>query len=258
MIGRIDTVLVDLDDTLVRVRRGGLNLAFTRLALKRLKGAAPIWRTYPAGLAAIKAMKANDTEATNLAVLVETFAERARVAPEVALERLEALAAEDFAALGAYFAPIPRAREALVLARKLDFKLVLATNPTVPLAMVKHRLRWAKVDDLPWSYIAHAGALSRCKPDPAYYRELLRAIGKPPEACLMIGNDPEKDGAARELGIATFLVAPDAEPQRDVDSLARYTPTFEGSYENLYRLLMWAYQQRGAHGLPHLGGLPSA
>lgn len=250
MIARIDTLLVDLEGTLVRVRRGGLRLAIARLVRKRFKGAAPVWRLYPAAMAALRAMRENETSAPNLEVLVKTFAEQARMPEEVASSRLAVLAEEDFATLSRFFTPIPRAREAFVLARKLDFNLVLAADGTDLLETVRHRLGWAGVADLPWAFIAHAGVLARSGATPDACRELLRAIGKPPEACLLVTSSPEKELAAREIGLATFLVAPDAEPQRDVDSLARYNPTFEGSFENLYRLLMWAYQQRDAHPLP--------
>lgn len=45
-----------------------------------------------------------------------------------------------------------------------------------------------------------------CKPNPNYYLEISRMIGVAPEDCLMIGDDPENDGPAAEVGMDTFLL----------------------------------------------------
>jgi FMN phosphatase YigB (HAD superfamily) len=47
----------------------------------------------------------------------------------------------------------------------------------------------------------------RCKPNPDYYREVLAALGKAPENCIMVGNDVDEDILpAREVGMKTFLL----------------------------------------------------
>ena len=45
-----------------------------------------------------------------------------------------------------------------------------------------------------------------CKPNPAYYQEILELLGAKAEECLMIGNDVEEDMVAATLGIKTRLV----------------------------------------------------
>jgi len=44
------------------------------------------------------------------------------------------------------------------------------------------------------------------KPNPEYYRELLRSLGAAPEECVMVGNDVKEDMAAETLGVRCFLL----------------------------------------------------
>ena len=45
-----------------------------------------------------------------------------------------------------------------------------------------------------------------CKPNPAYYAEILQKTGFAPEECLMVGNDAVEDMAAEQAGMAVFLL----------------------------------------------------
>ena len=112
----------------------------------------------------------------------------------------------DFPHLSGHFVPIPGARETLELARRLDYRVVLATNPVWPLDAVRTRLRAGGLDDFTFDFISHSEVMTCCKPDPRYYRELLERLQARGEECLMIGNDPRKDLPAKEAAINTFLI----------------------------------------------------
>ena len=43
------------------------------------------------------------------------------------------------------------------------------------------------------------------KPHAGYYRQILAMTGRRPDQCLMVGDDPRMDMAAKEAGIATWL-----------------------------------------------------
>jgi FMN phosphatase YigB (HAD superfamily) len=147
-----------------------------------------------------------------------------------------ALAEDDFPAMGWRFRPIPGAREAIDLARALGFRVVLATNPTVPLPMTRHRLRWAGLGDVEWAFLTHPEIMTRTKPDVAYYHELLAKLDCAPERCLMVGNDFRKDLPAMEAGIRTFLLdRPMSRKARK--ARARYQPDHFGSYADLAALI---------------------
>ena len=47
-----------------------------------------------------------------------------------------------------------------------------------------------------------------CKPNPAYYEEILEKIGCRAEECAMVGNDVDEDMVAGKLGMKTFLLTP--------------------------------------------------
>lgn len=45
-----------------------------------------------------------------------------------------------------------------------------------------------------------------CKPNPEYYKEILKEIKLSPEDVLMVGNDVSKDMIAKSLGMDVFLL----------------------------------------------------
>ncbi len=47
---------------------------------------------------------------------------------------------------------------------------------------------------------------SYCKPNPAYYFEIMRKLDADPGECLMVGNDVTEDMAAKTIGMKVFLL----------------------------------------------------
>jgi FMN phosphatase YigB (HAD superfamily) len=83
--------------------------------------------------------------------------------------------------------------------------LVLASNPIFPLNVQIKRLAWADLDHLPFKLLTHIENMSFCKPRVEYYLEICKKIDLPPEACLMVGNDPVNDMIAARTGMKTYL-----------------------------------------------------
>ena len=83
--------------------------------------------------------------------------------------------------------------------------LVLASNPIFPLNVQMKRLAWANLDHLPFELLTHIENMSFCKPRIEYYLEICQKIDLPPEACLMVGNDPVNDMIAAHTGMKTYL-----------------------------------------------------
>ncbi len=48
--------------------------------------------------------------------------------------------------------------------------------------------------------------ISFCKPNPDYYREILKRAGLNAGNCLMVGNDVGEDMVAADLGMKVFLL----------------------------------------------------
>lgn len=110
------------------------------------------------------------------------------------------------------------------------YELVIATNPIFPLQAIKARISWAGLDESSFKFITCFEKMHYCKPNPEFYREVLKVIGKRAEECIMVGNDTEEDLAASILGIKTFLIE-DYIINRD----GRRPPAdFIGSYKDFY------------------------
>jgi len=90
--------------------------------------------------------------------------------------------------------------------RENGYDVILATNPVFPEVGVGMRLKWLGLSLEDFSLVTTYENSSFCKPNPAYYREILQKAGKRPEECLMVGNDVKEDLAAAQAGIRVFLV----------------------------------------------------
>ncbi|MFA6238170.1 MAG: HAD family hydrolase [Bacteriovorax sp.] len=99
----------------------------------------------------------------------------------------------------------PEAKEFVAWAKN-RYRLILATNPLWPLEVVLFRLGIAEIHEDNFEFITHAGVMSASKPHVEYYEELktMRELHAP--TCLMIGNDEEKDGPARDIGMEVVII----------------------------------------------------
>ena len=97
------------------------------------------------------------------------------------------------------------------------YTVVLATNPLFPLCAVVTRLFWIGLKPQDFKLITSYENSSFCKPNLAYYREVLGKIDKTPEQCFMVGNCPAEDMCAGELGMETFLVTDFMENEAGLD-----------------------------------------
>ena len=100
----------------------------------------------------------------------------------------------------------PKAAETIALVKRKGFRAALATNPLFPAIATENRTRWAGLDPSDFELITTYEASTCCKPNPAYYREVLDRLGVRGEECLMVGNDVTEDMAARQLGMQVFLL----------------------------------------------------
>lgn len=83
---------------------------------------------------------------------------------------------------------------------------VLATNPIFPRIATHSRTRWAGLQPEDFQLITTYENSRHCKPNPAYYQDILDALGAKSEECAMIGNDVKEDMAAAQLGMQVFLL----------------------------------------------------
>jgi FMN phosphatase YigB (HAD superfamily) len=108
------------------------------------------------------------------------------------------------------------------------YDLIVATNPIFPEKAIHHRIRWAGFEPDDFAYIPSYEHNHFCKPQPHFYREVLRETGKKPEQCLMVGNDAQEDLVAAEVGIGTYLIT-DYLIDR---SAGAYQAGYQGTYQD--------------------------
>ena len=101
------------------------------------------------------------------------------------------------------------APEAAPLVKKLKdrgLRVVLATNPLFPAVATESRIRWAGLAPSDFEWVTTYENSSFCKPNPAYYEEILDKLGLEAGECVMVGNDVQEDGAAAGLGMRVFIL----------------------------------------------------
>ncbi len=77
--------------------------------------------------------------------------------------------------------------------------MILATNPLFPPAGVRTRLSWVRLRPEDFDWVTDYENSSACKPNPAYYWEILNRMHLEPSCCLMVGNDVQ-GGCGKPLG----------------------------------------------------------
>lgn len=161
------------------------------------------------------AMSAVHPDATNRAVFETVF--RAQTGFDLgdapAAERLEVFYREEFPSLKAGHGPATGGTQVVALSRGLGLKTALATNPIFPLAAIQERARWATLELGLFDVVTSYENMTACKPLPGYYLQVAESLGVSPTECLMVGDDPDLDLPAAEVGMKTFYVG-----QRETDA----------------------------------------
>ena len=87
------------------------------------------------------------------------------------------------------------------------YRVILATNPLFPAIATESRIRWAGLEPSDFEYYTVYDNSYHCKPNPAYYQDLIDTLNLNPTECLMVGNDVEEDIiASTTVGFNAFLL----------------------------------------------------
>ena len=100
----------------------------------------------------------------------------------------------------------PQAASTVRKLKELGFRVVLATNPIFPAVATESRIRWAGLEPEEFELVTTYENSRHCKPNTAYYQDIIEQIGVAAEECLMVGNDVEEDMIARTIGMKVFLL----------------------------------------------------
>lgn len=205
----IDTVLFDLDGTLlpmdqeefVKKYMGGLAAKMAPYGYEPKKLVEAVWK-------GTGAMMVNDGSRTNEEVFWETFRQVYGADGRKDEPVFYDFYIHEFAAAKEACGFAPEAAEVIGLLKEKGLTVVLATNPLFPAIATQQRIRWAGLEPEDFALVTTYENSSFCKPNSAYYRQILEKIGKAPENCLMVGNDVGEDMVAGDLGMQVFLLTP--------------------------------------------------
>ena len=137
---------------------------------------------------------------------------------------------EDFAGIyGRFCGYNPEAAATVRWIKAQGFRVALATNPLFPAVATESRISWTGLAPDEFEFYTTYENIGWCKPNPDYYREVLRRAGLSAEECMMVGNDVGEDMVAADLGMKVFLLK-DCLINKSGEDIGRYP---NGSFAEL-------------------------
>ena len=206
----LQAILFDLDGTLLPMD----NEYFVKYYFKYLaKAAAPWGYTDPQAMlkalwAGVEAMMKNDGSRPNFDVFWDTFGALLHK-PDAKLDapKFDSFYGGDFHLAKAATQEAPLAGEAVAVARQKAKHVILATNPIFPDVADESRLSWIGLKMEDFDLVTDYANSCHCKPNPEYYRDILRQFDLDPAQCLMVGNNVVEDWqASAAAGIPCFIL----------------------------------------------------
>ncbi len=203
----INTILFDLDGTLLpffqddflKAYFGGLCKHMAPFGYAPEEASKAIWH-------GSKAMIKNDGTVTNDVRFWDGFAEVLGEEVRALKDPLDAYYNGEYDAIKAVLREETPAKAIVDALRQKGYMLVLATNPLFPRIAQEKRMSWAGLTASDFALVTDYENSRFCKPNLAYYEEVLQKIGKTPAECMMVGNSVGEDMVAKQLGMDVYLV----------------------------------------------------
>ncbi len=206
-MGKITTVLFDLDGTLLPMDQDEFLGAYFRLLSKKLapRGFEPK-ALMDAIRDGIRAMVKNDGQKSNEEVFWDVFTEHFGQQVLGELPYFDEFYHSEFCHVQQSCGFREEASRVIRILKGKGIQSILATNPVFPAIATETRIRWAGLEPSDFALYTTYENSRFCKPNLDYYRAILEAQNLRPEECLMVGNDVGEDMVARELGMEVFLL----------------------------------------------------
>jgi FMN phosphatase YigB (HAD superfamily) len=204
----LKTILFDLDGTLLPIDTDRFVAQYMKALAAHVGHLVPPAQLVEQIMASTYAMiRDTDPERANAQVFAEDFFPKVGHSEATLMPVFDEFYRTKFPALRSACPVLPGiAREVVQTAVDKGYEIALCTNPLFPREAIEERMRWIGVLDMPWRIVSTYEQMHACKPQSAYYQEVLTRIGRAPEECLMVGNDVEEDGVAAKLGTRVFFV----------------------------------------------------
>ena len=229
----LTTVLFDLDGTLLPMELDTYLEAYFELLTRKLSVHGYDPEAVTNGMwEGVNAMIANNGSLTNEAVFWSAFSRGVGRDARLDMQLFEEFYENEFQTLSSVCGHDPRAAEVIAAVKARGLRVVLATNPLYPAIATRNRIRWAGLQPEDFEIYTTFEDTYHCKPNPAYFQDILDKLSLKPDECLMVGNDAIEDLAAAKLGIPVFLMTKylinrknsdiSAYPQGDFDDLLEH------------------------------------
>ena len=203
----IKYILFDLDGTLLPMDQDEFVKAYLKGLVAKLAPYGFQPKDVSDGLwAGTGAMVKNDGSRLNYDVFWDVFCQFAGEHARDYMNVVDDFYANEFQCVKHVCGYTPKAAETIQTIKEMGYEVVLATNPLFPKEATESRVRWAGMEPEAFKLITVYSNSSFCKPNPAYYQEILEKLGAAPEECVMIGNDAKEDMIAETLGMQVFLL----------------------------------------------------
>ncbi len=200
----LKAVLFDLDNTLIFFDEVKFGEMFFPGAAARFADLIPRDKFAKQLMNATLMAHKNDGSMTNRELFVREFIKGTDLTPGQVWQRFEQYYDHDFDSVKAAVTAPDNARQVIRSVHDRNLKVVIATNPILPLNAQRKRLSWAGLDGVSIDLVTHIENMSFCKPHLGYYRQICDLIGEKPEDCLMVGDDPANDMVAAKIRMKTY------------------------------------------------------
>ncbi len=230
----IKAILFDLDGTLLPMDQE----IFVKAYFKGLAGCVMPYGYKPEELVkfiwgGIAAMVANDGTVTNEEIFWNAFV---KTYGEGALEDkkyFDEYYRNDFHNVKNACGFNPQVRPFIDRLKARGIPMALATNPLFPQVATKRRIGWAGLDPEDFELYTTYENSCHCKPNPEYYRDILKELNLSAQDCLMVGNDVAEDMVAAQLGMKVFLLT-DCLINKNNEDISKYP---QGGFEDLEKYI---------------------
>ena len=229
----LTTVLFDLDGTLLPMELDRFLEHYFALLTKKLAAHDYDPKAVINGMwEGVNAMIANDGSSTNEDAFWKAFCKEIGKDVRKDMPLFEDFYRNEFIGAKDACGFDKKAVQTVAAVKARGLRTVLATNPLYPAIATESRIRWAGFRPEDFELYTTYEDTRHCKPNPAYYRDILDQLGLKAEECLMVGNDATEDTAAAKVGMKVFLLPKylvnrhhvdiSAYPQGDFDDLLKY------------------------------------